>query len=376
MTALAPARPAGEAVAPAPAAAVGRVEGFHPGWYGAVMGTAVVGIVAYQNPGAASGLADAAHGVGVLFVAFAGALALLLGVPYAARWAIHPRAAAADLLNPAVGGLHGTFPGGLLVLALALSTAAPSLGGPDATSGAVLVLAVGGSALALVVGVAFAAALFLRPAVDAQAVNGSWFIPPVVTVIIPVVLAALAPRVAPADLPALAAGGYGLLGVGLVLFAVILSLLYGRLVLHPLPGAPLAPSVWIALGPAGVGALALLRLAAASAPLLGDTAPAVASVSAITATALWGLGLWWLAVAVVLLVAYVRRGGVPYSVGWWGFVFPLGALAASTLAVARWWHAGWAEALGVALFLALAAFWAVVAARTLGALRSGRAWAR
>ena len=32
-------------------APLARLRGYHPGWYGAVMGTAIVGIVAYQEPG-------------------------------------------------------------------------------------------------------------------------------------------------------------------------------------------------------------------------------------------------------------------------------------------------------------------------------------
>ena len=40
-------------------APLARLRGFHPGWYGAVMGTAIVGIIAYQNPGDVATLHDA-----------------------------------------------------------------------------------------------------------------------------------------------------------------------------------------------------------------------------------------------------------------------------------------------------------------------------
>lgn len=352
------------------------LRGFHPGWFGAVMGTAVVGIVAYQNPGGAAGAADAGHAVGVLMVALAAVLAVVLGVPYVARWVRHPAAAMADLLSPAVGGLHGTFPAGLLVLALGAATVGPSVADGPTVSGVVIGLGIVGSALALAVGVAFAVGLVLRPEVEPQAVNGSWFIPPVAAVIVPVVLAAIAPRVSPADLPGLVAAGYAALGIGLLLFVVVFALLYGRLVMHPLPAAPLAPSLWIALGPAGVGALAMLRLAAAAGPAWADAAPAVGHASAMAATAIWGFGLWWLVLAAIVLAVYRRRGAIPFSVGWWGFTFPLGAFDAATLAIARTWKADWIEALGVLLFALLLVFWAAVAAQTLRAVRTGSAWAR
>ena len=361
---------------PAGTAQLARLRGFHPGWYGAVMGTAIVGIVAYQNPGQVAALGDIMRAVGVLMVALSALLAVGLGVPYVVRWIRHPDAARADLSNPVVGALHATFPAGLLVLAVGTATVGPSVLSADATLALVAVLGAVGIVLGFAMSVVFAAILFTARGVEPQTANGAWFIPPVVPVIVPMVLVPLAPRVAPADLGLLLATGYAFWGMGLLLFILVASLLYDRLVFHPLPAAPLAPSLWIGLGPIGVGGLALLRLGQAGAPVWGDAAPAVEAVSLIGATALWGFGLWWLAASAVLLGAYLRRGRLPYGLGWWAFTFPVGAYAASTLALARGWHAGALEALATLLFVGLAAFWAIVAIGTLRALRSGAVWRR
>ena len=340
------------------------------------MGTAIVGIVAYQNPGQVSGLAGAMQAFGVLMVALSALLAVGLGIPYVVRWLRYADAARTDLSNPVMGALYATFPAGLLVLAVGIATVGPSVLSADATFALVAVLAVVGIVLAFVMSVVFAAQLFTSHGVEPQAANGGWFIPPVVMIIVPLVLAPLAPRVAAADLGLLLAVGYGAWGMGILLFVLVASLLYDRLVFHPLPAAPLAPSLWIGLGPIGVGSLAVLRLAQVGAPVWGDAAPAVAAVSQIGATALWGFGAWWLAAAAVLLGAYLRRGWIPYGLGWWAFTFPIGAYTASTLALARAWHTGALEALAVILFVCLVAFWVLVAARTLGAVRSGAAWRR
>jgi C4-dicarboxylate transporter/malic acid transport protein len=340
------------------------------------MGTAVVGIIAYQNPGGLADLTGAGRAVGVAMVGLSIVMAAVLGIPYAARWLRYPASARADFANPAVGGLYGTVPGGLLVLALGIATVGPSVADEGAVTTAVLALAVVGVILAFAISVVFSVQLFLRSGVEAPAANGAWFIPPVVTIIVPVVLATFTPHVGPADLPALAALEYAFWGMGFLLFVLVASLVYDRLVFHPLPGAPLAPSVWIGLGPVGVGSLALLRLASTSAPVWGDAAPAVSAASTLAATALWGLGLWWLAASIVVLGAYLRRGRLPYGVGWWGFTFPLGAFTAATIAIARAWHAGWLEALGVVLFAGLVGFWVVVVLRTATAMRSGEAWIR
>lgn len=355
---------------------LGRLHGFHPGWFGAVMGTAVVGVVAYQNPGNTAGLRDATHSAGVFMVALAAVLAVGLGVPYVVRWLSHPGAAIADLRNPVAGALYGTFPGGLLVLAVGIATVGPSLNAPDAVTTTVAILATIGVILAFGISVVFAYLLFATPQIGPQTANGAWFIPPVVNIVAPLALAPLVSKVAPADGVTLVVAGYAFLGMGLLLFVLVASLIYDRMVFHPLPAAPLAPSLWIGLGPVGVGVLGLLRLAQVGAPIWGPSAAAVSTMSSVGATILWGFGLWWLAAAILLLAGYLRAGRLPYSVGWWAFTFPLGAYAAATLALARAWQSGVMEDLAVVLFVLLVIFWIVVSAGTLRAVRSGQAWAR
>jgi C4-dicarboxylate transporter/malic acid transport protein len=357
-------------------ARAGRLRGFHPGWYGAVMGTAIVGILAYQDPGRLAGAETAARAFGVLMVTLSALLAVGLGIPYVGRWLRYPAAARADLADPSVGALYGTFPGGILVLAVGIATVGPSVLAADTAAALIAVLAVIGIVLAVLVSVVFAAQLFLTAHVESQVANGAWFIPPVVTIIAPMVLVPLAPYVAPADLPLLVFGGYALWGMGFFLFVLVASLLFDRLVFHPSPPAPLAPSVWIGLGPLGVGGLALLGIAKVGAPLWGDAAATVATLSSLAATMLWGFGLWWLGAAIVLLIAYLRRGPLPYGLGWWAFIFPLGAFTASTLALGRAWNAGALESLAAVLLVALLVAWVVVSAGTLRAMRSGTAWRR
>jgi C4-dicarboxylate transporter/malic acid transport protein len=353
-----------------------RLRGFHPGWYGAVMGTAIVGIIAYQNPGQLPGLGELPRAFGVGMVGLAALLAVVLGIPYLARWVQHPDAAFSDLRNPVAGALYGTFPGGILVLAVGIATVGPSIGAARAVALVVGILAAVGIALAFAVSVIFAHLLFVTHPVGPEVSNGAWFIPPVVNIVVPLALLPLLPQVTPADAASLLFAGYAFWGMGFVLFVLVASLLYDRLIFHPLPAAPLAPSLWIGLGPIGVGSLALLRLARAGAPLWSPAAPVVGTLSSLAAATLWGFGLWWLASAILLLAAYLRRGELPYGLGWWAFTFPLGAYTASTVALARAWQAGWLEGIALALFLLLLVFWAIVTAATLRAVASGEIWER
>jgi C4-dicarboxylate transporter/malic acid transport protein len=352
------------------------VRGFHPGWFAAVMGTGIVGVAAYLNPGNQSGLHHTAHVIGVAFVLLSWLLAIAIAIPYLIRLIRHRDAAAADLRHPIIGALYATLPAAILVLAVATAAVGGSLLPAHTVVVIVAVLTAIGAPLALAAGVLFAYTLFSSDGVAGESVNGGWFIPPVVAIIIPLALIPLLPHVSPADGRLLLLAGYAALGIGLLLFLLIAAVLFGRLIFHPLPPAQLAPSLWIGLGPIGVGSLALLRLAAAGHSFWGASAAAVQTVSQLTAAVLWGLGIWWLAIATALLIRYLRNGGLPFSVGLWAFTFPLGAYTVATLGLARSWHSTPLEWVGAMLFLTLVGFWVLVTTRTLRAIHTGQAWQR
>ncbi len=359
-----------------PTPAMTALRAFHPGWFGAVMGTAIVGVAVSLNPGNIAALAPLARIVGIAFAGLAYALFIALGIPYVWRWVRHPDAALKDLQHPILGGLYGTFPGGLIVLAVMTAAIGPAVLSADMVFGGVVVLATIGTVLAFAISVVFAYTLFVTPSVNMENANGGWFIPPVVNIIIPLALLPLLPRVDAETARLLLFTSYAAWGIGFFLFLMVASLLYDRLVYHPLPAAPLAPSLWIGLGPIGVGGLALVRMAQAGATVWGDQSAAVSTFSNVFALALWGFGIWWLSAALLLLRKYLRQGGLPYGIGWWAFTFPLGAYTVDTLTLARALKVTVFEWFGAVLFALLAAFWLVVTIRTLMGIRTGEAWRR
>ena len=80
---------------------------------------------------------------------------------------------------------------------------------------------------------------------------------------------------------------YGFWGMGFVLYPMIVTMLHHRFLVHPLPHAALAPSLWIGLGPIGVGALAPVKMATAGTSAFGPSASAIDLLSRLAATALW-----------------------------------------------------------------------------------------
>ena len=300
----------------------------HPAWYAAVMGTGAVSLAfAAQVP--AWGwpwLTWAAEG----FLVLASLMALLLLPRYTARLADRP-ALRDELADAAHGSMLGTLPAGVLVLAVDWGRVGPLLIAPDAARAISAVLLVIGTALAMTVGVTWASAM-LHSSPGLEGVNGGWLIPPVMNLLVPL---ALAPLIAanPGAAPLLTMIGFAFLGIGTVLFLVVLTLLVARLAMRgPLP-AGMAPSLWIPLAPAGILGLATLRLVESAQTSAVPMVTATGAGVAVSAMGI-GFGLWWAAFAAVELRRIRRAGGPPVHPGWWGFVFPVGAMTLSLSALA------------------------------------------
>ncbi len=148
-----------------------------------------------------------------------------------------------------------------------------------------------------------------------------------------------------------------------------LSILTLRMALHKLPHNSMAASSWLALGPIGTGALGLLVLggdapaiiAAHGLAAIGVVAQGIGVIGGLT---LWGFGVWWLLLAVMITIRYFREG-VPFNLGWWGYTFPLGVYTAATLRLGASLDLAFFGAVGALFALSLAVAWTVVAGLTI-----------
>ncbi|MEH3021278.1 MAG: TDT family transporter [Pseudomonas oryzihabitans] len=342
---------------------------FTPNWFAVTMGTGVLALALAAFPWQISGLLALAEGLWLLAVL----LFCLFSGLYAARWLLFFDEAREIFAHATVSMSIGTIPMGLATLINGLL-----LFGLPRWGAAVLPLALGlwwlDVAMALACGVLIPYLMFTRQAHRIDQMTAVW--------LLPVVAAEVAAASGGLLLPHLAAGEhFRVLIASYVLWAYsvpvalsLLVILLLRLALHRLPPASMAASSWLALGPIGTGALGLL--------VLGADAPAVFSAHGLAgsgeiaqglgllgAVLLWGLGLWWLVLAVLVTHRHVREG-MPFNLGWWGFIFPLGVYALTTLRLGEALAAPFFTGLGAVLVVLLVPLWLLVASRTLaGAYR-------
>ena len=335
-----------------------------PAWYGVVMGTGATSSLLYVFYTSVE-WAIVLWGA-LAFLVGATALAVLLWPRYFRRLSKNYKLAQ-EIANPTNGAMLATFPAGLLVLAIAWGGVGPELI-PDniaiTISGALLVV---GAITALVYSAVWAS-MISRVEVPLEKVNGGWLLPVVMNLLVPVAIGPLMLKF-PDQAPVLIAIGFGFLGIGSLLFLAVFALLVVRIATHGSLSAPLVPSQWIPLAPAGVFGIAVIRLfqSGVQVGFINEDLMVIAEIMAAMGI---GFGLWWAIFAGIDTRRAVKNGGVPFHLGWWGVVFPVVSMAIARNVLDQLLSSGLVVGL-IATVIGLGV-WLFVASRTVAAVLAER----
>lgn len=343
---------------------------FTPNWFAATMGTGILSAVLTQLPVNIPGLREIAEGLWLLNIV----LFLTFSALYLARWIMYFDEARRVFGHSTVSMFFGTIPMGLATLINGLLTF-----GLPRWGSAVLPLAELlwwlDVAMSLACGVLIPFLMFTRQEHRIDQMTAVWLLPLVACEVAAVSGGLLAPHLAESQ------SQFSVLITSYVLWAMsvpvafsVLTILLLRMALHKLPHESMAASSWLALGPISTGAFGLLILGAESPAVftangLSGVGEIASGLGLLGGVILWGVGVWWCLMALLITARYLRDG-IPFNLGWWGFTFPLGVFALTTLKLGAVLHLAFFSVLGCALVAALAVLWLVIMKRTVrGAYR-------
>jgi tellurite resistance protein TehA-like permease len=333
-----------------------RTAVFGPNWFATVMGTGIVATAGASLPVHVPGLRTLATVVWALASAL-----LVLVVVAAVR---HRMTSGGD---PVLMQFWGAPPMALLTVgAGTLLLGRDWLGEPVAVAldG---VLWTAGTVLGLVV------AVVIPYRTRTLATPGVPFGGRLMPVVSPMVSAATGALLVPhvAAPVALLLACYAMAALSLVAALRVIRQICGRLVAHG-PGAPrLVPTLWIVLGPLGQSVTAVHLLGRGAAGVLpGPYATGAQLLALLYGVPMLGLALLWAGLAAVLTVRTARTG-LPFSLTWWSFTFPVGTVVTGAAGLATRTGSSLALSLAAGLGAALVIAWSVVAVRTVRALLRG-----
>lgn len=337
---------------------------FTPNWFTVSMGTGVVALIISEFP--MIKVLTWQLGTGLWY--FNILLFVLFSVLYGLRWAFYPHEAKQIFQHPSMSLFLGTIPMALATILNGFLKYGQPIYGDTAVQIA-QTLWYADVVLALLVAWAVPFAMYRHQEHALQQMTAVWLLPIVACEVAASSGGLLLGHLA-ADTHAVAIllGSYVLWGVSVLPAFAILTILMLRLVLHKLPEKELAVSSWLALGPIGTAALALL--------VLGHQAPTLMAslglvqlgqlfqqTGILASLILLGFGLWWLGIAVLTTLHHAKQD-LPFNLGWWGLTFPLGVYTLAILTLAQQLNLAFLYAVGYAFAAILMLLWSLVATKT------------
>ena len=333
--------------------ALGRtVLTLYPGYFNLVMATGIVSNAFFL-------LGQRTLSAALVVVAVAAYL-VLVGL-LAARGALYPRLLWSDLVDPEHVFLFFTFVAGTDVLGLALHL--------RGENGVATGLWLTGLAVWAVLGYfSFSVLTFVNVEEETEIVHGGWLIAIVGTESLAILGVVLAPRFGSLEDPTLITA-YSLWGIGVVLYAIFVTLFMRRIFFVRVDPEDMRPLFWVVMGAAAIATNAGSNLVASAPrlPFLRGLRPFVDGATLV----IWAWATWWIPLLVILGLwrHIVRRYPLRYEPAYWNIVFPLGMYTVATWRLAR--AAGYPALQSVSRVLVWAAFaaWVATMLGLLGSLR-------
>jgi tellurite resistance protein TehA-like permease len=130
-----------------------------------------------------------------------------------------------------------------------------------------------------------------------------------------------------------------LMGIAMFLSLMLFTMFLLRALALPFPPSmDVVPSFTIGLAPVGVSIIAMLSylpMIEQAESITFVSLAAMAPLVKVLAASLWGFGFWWMFVALSITLTAVLRKGVPFTLGYWAFIFPPAAYALASLTLAQ-----------------------------------------
>ncbi|CAO1619964.1 unnamed protein product [Sympodiomycopsis kandeliae] len=350
---------------------------FTPSWFSICMGTGIVSILLYTLPYQFKGLQIIAD---IIFALNVFLFLLFLAISIA-RYTIWPNIWFLMLFHPGQSLFLGTFSMGMstIVNMCALSLV-PFWGHTMQIFTWVLWWI--NSVIALIICIGLPFLQFTRHQQSIDNITGIWMLPVVSTIVSAASGGIVAETLSnPSHVRLTLIVSWILLGTGFSFACFLMALYYLRLAIYKIPPAALIVSAFLPVGPCGQGSFALLKISSTLWNLQHSTgqalvpsmsvadsnimATSIYSISLVGAFLVWGMGLVWLTLAIMIIIDLWVVSDLKFNLGWWGFTFPIGVFATAAIQMGNELNSTAFKVIGTILAVVVLLLWLVVGSLTI-----------
>lgn len=357
---------------------------FPPSWFMVVMGTSTTSAQLFKFPYDARWLhylSYIIYGLAIFFFVLFVVLALIQCIQ-------KPRIVRYFLEHPEKAMFLGAF---AIAFASIIDSCATIINSTWGYSFTLFLWAVwmGATLVSLAIGVGLPIVQFVSSEVMDSTTSGSMLLPMIGPIVAAGAGAAIADLLPPAHARFTICVSYVVMGTGFVMSLLTLGQYFNRLLAHEIPMSSLTTTIFLPLGTMGQSNFSLLRLALQLLKLtrlsgaafvgISEFPPEQAETMALSVYGgtiaiglmIWGLSLFWLIIAVSMLIRMWYTSRLSFSVGWWAFTFPLGTFCASTSILAAMFNSEAFRVMGSLFAVAEIVVWLGVLFRTVYQLFQG-----
>ncbi|EPZ48310.1 hypothetical protein [Alicyclobacillus acidoterrestris] len=336
---------------------------FGPNWFTTVMGVGIVAVLTYTSPFPI----PFGHGIGIVLFGLLNVIFGLAFLFWLFRWIFHTDEALNDFRHPARALFYGAFAMGINVVGNDYLLIGAHIFNSSVAIEVSKVIWVAGTVVSIFTVIVVPYLLFVEHQVEQHQTLATWLIP----VVPPIVAAATGTNLIPfwggaTAQFAITALILAMFGTTFFLFIMISALVYSRLVYHKRLSGEAAPSLWVEIGPIGMSMATLSTLPIKTNAIFGQYANLLHALGMTFSMALWGIGIWWIIISAMHSILHLsKRGeGLPFHMGWWSYVFPIGSFTSGTYALVHLVNYPFYTIAGFAQFIILWICFVVVFIRT------------
>ena len=340
-----------------------------PNWFASVMGTGIVANAAILLPRQAPGQ----HAFALVVWVLAALLLLVVLGATAVHWTRHTATARGHALDPAMAPFYGAPPMAFMTVGAGTLLVGHDIIGMRAAIAVDMTLWTIGTLGGLLASAAVPYLMFTRHDLQPGSTFGSWLMP-----VVPPMVSAATGAALIAHLPAgqarlsLLLACYAMFGLSLVASLITITLVWSRLAYQHVGPPRLVPTLWIVLGPLGQSITAANLLANVAPGVIREPyATTLQATGILYGVPVWGFAALWFAIAAAITIR-TARAGLPFSLTWWSFTFPVGTFVTGSSELAT--HSGSSALawIAVGLYVFLLGAWLTVASRTVRNGLTGR----
>lgn len=336
---------------------------FGTNWFTTVMGVGIVAALTFASPIEI----PFQHEVGIALFLLLNLVFVLASTLWIGRWLLHAREALDDFRHPTRALFYGAFAMGINVVGNDYYLIGVHIMPPAIALAISKVIWVIGAAVSMFTVIVIPYLLFVEHEVETKDTLASWLIPVVPPIVAAFTGVNLIPLWGSASVQfGITAVIIAMFGITFFLFIMVSSLVYSRLVYHKRLSGAAAPSLWVEIGPIGMSMATFSTLPLKTQSIFGPYLSVLHTFGVIFSMAMWGVGVWWILMSAMHTLLHVSKkgDGIPFNLGWWSYVFPIGSFTTGTYALAHLMDFPFFRIAGLIQLIVLWLFFLVVVIRT------------